>query len=111
MICPSRLSTCRTAAGREGVIKGVTAHTFLPLAVVSRQQLATMLWRYAGSPESAGDLSGFYDRGAVASWAKDAMAWAVEQGLVTGVTTHTLLPIGTATRGQLATILMRFAKL
>ena len=39
------------------------------------------------------------------------MVWAVEQGLVTGVTTHTLLPIGTATRGQLATILMRFAKL
>ena len=98
-------------AYNEGVVNGVTAHTFLPLAAVSRQQLATMLWRYAGSPESAGELSGFYDRELVASWARDAMAWAVEQGLVTGVTTHTLLPIGTATRGQLATILMRFSKL
>ena len=73
-------------AYNEGVIKGVTAHTFLPLAAVSREQLATMLWRYAGEPESAGDLSAFYDRGAVAAFAKDAMAWAVGQGIITGVT-------------------------
>ena len=98
-------------AYQTGVITGVTAHTFLPGAFVTRQQLVTMLWRYAGSPDAAADLAHFYDRFAVASWAQTAMAWAVEQGLIAGVSEHTLLPVGTATRGQLATILMRFAKL
>lgn len=98
-------------AYQTGVITGVTAHTFLPGAPVTRQQLVTMLWRYAGTPETGADLEHFYDRFAVASWAKTAMAWAVDQGLIAGVAEHTLLPVGTATRAQLATILMRFAKM
>ena len=73
---------------------------------LTREQLVTMLWRYAGSPE-ADDLSGYPDSASVSSWAADAMAWAVENGLITGTGTGALSPQGSASRAQLATILVR----
>lgn len=75
---------------------------------LSREQLATMLWRYAGSPSVSNSLSGYTDAGTVSSYAQQAMAWCVEQGIIGGTTTTTLSPQGPATRAQVATILMRY---
>ena len=74
---------------------------------LTREQLVTMLWRYAGSPE-AGELSGYPDGASVSSWAADAMAWAVGNGIITGTGSGALNPQGSASRAELATILVRF---
>ena len=65
-----------------------------------------MLYRFAGAPDATGSLSAFADESSVSDWARDAMAWAVEAGLITGAT---LDPQGAATRSQAAAMLMRFA--
>lgn len=75
---------------------------------VTRQQMAAMLYRYAGSPAVTDSLSGFPDAADVSDYAVDAMTWAVENGLITGMTDGTLNPYGWATRAQVATILQRF---
>ena len=75
---------------------------------VTRQQLAAMLYRYAGSPAVTGSLGSFPDAAGVSDYAADAMIWAVENGLITGMTDGTLNPYGLATRAQVATILQRF---
>lgn len=75
---------------------------------VTREQIAVMLYRYAGSPDVSGSLDGYSDVDAVSSWAIPAMEWAVENGLIAGVGDGTLSPQGEATRAQVATILMRF---
>ena len=75
---------------------------------VTRQQMAAMLYRYAGSPAAAGDLAGFPDAASVSDYAADAMTWAVENGIITGMADGTLNPYGLATRAQVATILQRF---
>ena len=75
---------------------------------ITREQFATMLWRYAGSPASEHSLAAYADAANVNSWAADAMAWAVERGIITGVTSDTLAPQGTATRAQAAAMLMRY---
>ena len=77
-----------------------------PNAVITREQLATMLYRYAGSPAVSGDLGDYPDAGDVSLWAKDAMVWAVETGLIQGMGGK-LNPQGSATRAQLATLLQR----
>lgn len=77
---------------------------------LTREQLVAMLWRYAGSPIGANALSAFKDAETVSGYAKDAFAWAVEQGIIAGVTADTLQPQGNATRAQVAAILMRFCE-
>ena len=79
-------------------------------ARLSREQLATMLYRYAGEPTVSGSLSGFTDASSVSSYAQTAMAWAVENGLITGITDTTLVPQGQATRAQVAAILQRYVQ-
>ena len=75
---------------------------------LSREQLATMLYRYMGSPAvSAAAIAGFADAESVSDWAVDAMAWAVSQGIIGGSNSK-LDPQGNATRAQVATMLMRF---
>ena len=74
----------------------------------TREQLVTMLWRYAGSPAVNYDLSRYSDSHSVSDWAKTAMAWAVEQGLIQGSGNNLLTPGALATREQVATILTRF---
>ena len=96
----------RAWAMSEGVSDGTDANGF-----ITREQLVTMLWRYAGEPESSAGLSGYADAGKVSSWAEEAMAWAIEKGIISGVTANTLDPQGHATRAQAAAILMRFAQL
>ena len=94
----------------EGVADGYGEGLFGPNDAITREQLAAMLWRYAGSPEADGDLSVFADGADTSSWAEQAMSWAVALGLLTGVDNDRLAPGGQATRAQAATILMRFAQ-
>ena len=82
-----------------------------PNGSITREQLATMLWRYAGSPAGNGSAIGrFTDSGKVSSYAVEAMNWAVGTGLIGGMGDGTLAPQGSATRAQVATILMRFVE-
>ena len=79
--------------------------------VLTREQLATMLWRYAGSPSATADLNKYTDAASISDWAVQAMSWAVEQGIIGGTTSTTLSPQGQATRAQAAVMLMRFCEL
>ena len=74
---------------------------------ITREQMVTILWRYAGSPKAGGELSKFSDAGSVTSYAAEAMAWAVEKGILAGAN-GALMPKDNATRAQVAAILQRF---
>ena len=95
-------------ANQEGVVDGMSPDTFAPNEDISRQDLALMLYRYAGEPTVTGDLDGFKDAGQVGDWAEEAITWAVEEGIIDGMTPTTLEPTGTATRAQAAAMLQRF---
>ena len=95
------------ADARAGGVSDGTASD----AQITREQLVTMLYRYAGSPAVTGDLAAYTDAASVSAWAKDAMTWAVQQGIITGMTQTTLAPAGNATRAQVATIMQRYAGL
>ncbi len=101
-----------TAAIRWAAVRGIAGGypdgSYGPERSITREQLAVMLWRYAGAPK-AGQLSGFGDAGSVSSYAADAMAWAVETGLINGMGGR-LNPQGTATRSQVAAIIMRLCQ-
>ena len=97
------IETARSWAMANGVSDGENANGY-----VTREQLATMLWRYAGEPASDYSLSAFTDAASVSDYAETAMAWAVEHGIITGMTDTTIEPQGTATRAQCAAMLMRF---
>lgn len=95
-------------ANQNEIINGTSPTTFEPLEDISRQDLALMLYRYAGKPAVTGDLDGFTDADKVGDWAEEAMAWAVAEGIVQGDTPTTLNPTGTATRAEAAAMLQRF---
>lgn len=95
-------------ANQNDIINGTSPTTFEPLEDISRQDLALMLYRYAGKPAVTGDLDGFTDGDQVGDWAEEAMAWAVAEGIVQGDTPTTLNPTGTATRAEAAAMLQRF---
>lgn len=95
-------------ANQNEIINGTSATTFEPLEAITRQDLALMLYRYAGEPKVTGDLDGFTDADQVGDWAEEAMAWAVAEGIVQGDTPTTLNPTGTATRAEAAAMLQRF---
>ena len=95
----------RTWAMDDGVSDGTN-----PNNAVTREQLVTMLYRYAGSPRVYGTLTGYTDCDKVSDWAVDAMIWATDTGLIQGMGGK-LNPQGTATRAQLATMLMRFVEI
>lgn len=78
---------------------------------ITREQLVTMLWRYADSPTYDGDTSGYSDASTISDWATDAMNWAVSIGLMTGRTETELAPEGTATRAEVSTLIMHFLSL
>ena len=97
-------------AGRDWAMQnGVSDGTNIE-ASITREQLATMLYRYAGEPAVSGTITGFTDAAAVSGWAQDAMLWAIENGLISGMGNGSLNPQGNATRAQVATILARFVK-
>ena len=99
-----------------GVVSGTSATTFDPSGEITREQLAVILYNYtkqfaSGSLTATGSLAGFPDAGSVSSWARTEMAWAVGNGLISGTGSGGvayLSPQGSATRAQVAAILMRF---
>ena len=80
-----------------------------PTATITREQLAAMLYRYAGSPSTNGSLDSFADADSVSAYAVSAMQWAVENGIVNGANGK-LNPQNNATRAEVAAILMRFCE-
>ena len=101
-----------TWAAENGIVNGVSDTEFAPNVNITREQLAAILYRYAeyNDYDVSGreDLSEFTDRSSISSYALDAMRWAVDEGLITGITNTTIEPQGTATRAQAATMFMRF---
>ena len=93
-------------AASRGIVEGSNG-TFSPNGSVTRQQLATILYRYENASYSGNSLSGFSDAAEVADWAKPAMGWAVEQGILKGRDGGKLAPNGVATRAEVATIFQR----
>jgi len=102
-------------AYHTGVVNGCGADTFCPTQAISRQDLTVILYRYAcltgiaDAAQSENVLSGFADAGAVSDYARAALAWAVENGIVYGRNDHRIDPRGTATRAECAALLWRFA--
>lgn len=78
---------------------------------ITREQLAAMLYRYAGEPDGTADLSAYTDAGSVSAYAEKAVQWCVKNGILTGKTSSTLAPKATATRAECAAMLQRFAAL
>ena len=98
-------------ASRNGIVNGMTSTTFAPDTNITREQLVTILYRYAqylGYSTTGSSLYGFTDASSVSSYAANAMSWAVKHGIISGVTTSTLVPAGTATRAQAAQMFMSF---
>ena len=99
-----------------GIVNGTSATTFDPSGQITREQLATILYRYTAeyAPDATGNaasLADYPDAGSVSAYARDAMAWAVGNGLIKGLPhdkTDYLEPGGSTTRAQVATILMRY---
>lgn len=98
-------------ASKNGIVEGFEDGNFRPDENVTREQLASVLYRYAMSRgcdvSASADLSAYADAGSVSSWAADAMRWAVGAGIISG-TANGLEPQGTATRAQTAAMLVRF---
>ena len=100
-------------ASTEGITNGLTETTFGTNDPVTREQMVTFLWRFAGEPESAQSLADFPDADKVSSFAEAAMRWAVENQIITGNAINGkayIDPQGKATRAQIATIFMRSEK-
>lgn len=99
-------------AADAGIVTGVSDTTFAPDVTMTREQIATILYRYAAykgyDMTASNDLNGYADAGEIGSYAVEAMGWANGAGLITGSTATTLNPLGSATRAEVATILMRF---
>ena len=101
-------------AAQNGIVNGVTDTTFAPGDNLTRQQLVTILYRYAEAKgydvSASADLSGYPDADQVQDYAQPAMAWAVAENIIQGMEDGTLKPAGNASRAQIATILMRFCE-
>ena len=98
-------------AYETGIVNGVAPDRFAPETPITREQLVTILFRYAGDDGSRAGLDAFPDAGEISGYAREAMSWAIARGLVNGVgkgDTSYLSPRGGATRAQVAAILMRF---
>lgn len=98
-------------AAKNGIVEGMTSTTFAPDQAITREQLASILYRYAkwlGFSGYGSDISGYTDAGKVSSYAYDAMSWAVRSGVVTGTSAKVLDPQGTASRAAAAQMFMNF---
>ena len=94
-------------AVEEGITSGTTAVTFSPYNACTRAQVVTFLWRAAGCPEPESSYTPFVDVPANAYY-HDAVLWAAEEGITTGVTASRFNPNATVTRGQTVTFLWRW---
>ena len=96
-------------SGKE-IIKGYDDGRFGPSDRITREQIAALMYRYAGSPalEEKVDLSGFLDSGEISGYALDVVKWCVGRGLINGMGDGTLAPQGETTRAQCAAIIQRY---
>lgn len=94
-------------ASDRGIVKGTSETTYSPDAPITREQIATILFRYSKSSPSDKSLSSFPDAGTVSSYAQNGMCWAVAEGIINGKDGK-LAPKENATRCQIAAILMRY---
>lgn len=101
-------------AYNAGVVAGVSATQFAPNEALTREQMVTMLFGYAGREEtlsgSDGALASYQDQASVSGWAREAMAWAVSSGVISGTSATTLAPQKIGTRAEVATVLMQFCE-
>lgn len=99
-------------ANVNGIVNGTAENTFSPNNPITREQLAAILHRYAkatgGDTAVSGNLNAFADKGSVSPYAVEAMAWAVDKGIISGVGENTLAPQGKATRAQVVVMLHRY---
>ena len=99
-------------AAENGIVNGVSDTEFAPGDDITREQLAAILYRYAACQgydvSQRADLSGFGDASSISDYAQEALSWAHAQGLVLGFEDGSLRPQGTASRAQIAAVLMRF---
>lgn len=94
-------------AAKAGIVTGTGDNQFKPEDAITREELAVILYRYSGSPAVTDKFAGFHDADRISDWAKQAVAWALEQGVMTG-DGEMLLPRASATRGETAAMLQRF---
>lgn len=100
-------------AYKNGVVSGISPTEFAPNVTITREQFATIMFRYSKEidktePTFGADLSAYTDFDKTSSYAKDAMTWAIGNGYITGMTDTTVVPRGNATRAQMATIITRY---
>ena len=96
------------AKGMEWAIRNGVSNGSDPEGKITREQLATMLWRYAGNPSVSGRMTGFVDADQISGYAEDAMLWATKAGIIGGKGNGQLDPKGYATRAEVAAMLMRY---
>ena len=97
-------------ATQKGIVSGYGSGQFGPDDNITREQLAVMLWRYAGMPASSASLNSFTDVDKAGDYALTALQWAVEKGIISGKGNGILDPTGNATRAEVAQMLMNYFK-
>ena len=101
-------------ASVNNIASGYDALTFGPENNITREELASILYRYAMykgmNTAASGNLTGFLDNGSVSGWANTAMSWAVDNGILSGRGNNMLAPQENATRAEVASILMRYCE-
>jgi len=103
-------------SAQAGIVNGMGDGSFAPGSNVTREQLAVMLYRYAGEyakigTDDVGDLERFGDRAGISAWAEEGLTWAVGAEILNGDTSGNLKPKGFATRAEAATMIQRFYQL
>ncbi|MDR0905594.1 MAG: S-layer homology domain-containing protein [Oscillospiraceae bacterium] len=99
-----------TALVRLGGVRSEITDGTNPQGTITREQIITMLHRFAGKPTAAGDLSKFPDASKISDYARDAAAWAVANKIINGMGDGTFAPQGTTTRAQGAQMLLNYGK-
>lgn len=99
-------------ANAAKIVSGMGEGLFAPNMEITREQMVAMLYNYAKykgyDVTASADLSTFADNASVSAWAKPAMQWAVAEGYISGMGDNQLAPQGTATRAEIASVIMRF---
>ena len=94
------------------IVSGMGEDLFAPNMEITREQMVAMLYNYAKykgyDVTASADLSAFADTASVSTWAQPAMQWAVAEGYISGMGDNQLAPQGTATRAEIASVIMRF---
>ena len=94
------------------IVSGMGEGLFAPNMEITREQMVAMLYNYAKykgyDVTASADLSAFADTASVSAWAQPAMQWAVAEGYISGMGDSQLAPQGTATRAEIASVIMRF---